>query len=84
MSQHVELDASVALQTLREILWEQAANQEATRRERIATAVLQGLLAGTLRPNGDAQLSSHSFATAAVSQADALIAELDKKEADGG
>ena len=43
------------------------------RRERIATAALQGLLAD---PNGYASISG--YATGAVALADALIAELDK------
>ena len=44
------------------------------RRERIATAALQGLLAD---PNGHATISG--YATGAVALADALIAELDKE-----
>ena len=44
------------------------------RRERIATAALQGLLAD---PNGHASISG--YATGAVALADALIAELDKE-----
>ena len=44
------------------------------RRERIATAALQGLLAD---PNGYASISG--YATSAVALADALIAELDKE-----
>ena len=47
------------------------------RRERIATAAMQGMLS-----NSDLKGSTEGFAQVAVQLADALIAELDKPEKD--
>lgn len=54
-----------------------AAQLRAERRERIATAALQGLL--TFAGNGKPNENSYLFATHAIAYADALIAELDKE-----
>jgi hypothetical protein len=49
------------------------------RRERIATAALQGVLAGGLAQLVEHQASNEAIAYKAVTIADALIAELDRK-----
>lgn len=49
-----------------------------SRRERIATAALQGLLAGAVETDGLPAVFDLNMAAWAVKQADALIAALDK------
>ncbi len=62
--------------------WEEVFKERAMkdRREHIATAALQGMLAGLCADPRVATVSSNQVATDAVKFADALIAELDKDQ----
>ena len=57
--------------------WRYAGETTATRREHIATAALQGLLAAGITSYSSGPIS---VASDAVEYADALIAELDKEQ----